>query len=297
MSLIKLYDRIPFDDTALHVRVLHDMTLTKENKFLENYASWHEQIEILYFHRGGAVVHCENRVYTVNDNEVVIINPYEMHQISYHSGQPLYDCLMIDASLYQQECLTAEVERYINLLTDTHVCFNNYITHDEEFLACIKAICQEMKNKELMYKLAVKSHVYHMLIYLFRRHVYKGSSFCQLVENAERHDRIKPALDLMKSKMAEHITLEELAEVCHVSASHFCRLFHQITGYSPIRYLLDIRLQEGVTLLKQTDKSVTQIAYDVGFDDVGYFSRKFKDQFGLSPMQLKKRCLAEQTPN
>ncbi|MBR4868720.1 MAG: helix-turn-helix transcriptional regulator [Clostridia bacterium] len=84
----------------------------------------------------------------------------------------------------------------------------------------------------MMYELAVKSNVYNMLICLFRRCVFKGSPFRQLVENAERHDRIKPALDIMKSKLSEHISLEEPADACHLS-SHFCRLFRQITGCSP----------------------------------------------------------------
>lgn len=289
MNKPQQYQRIPFDDMALPIRIIHDMSLNLENIYRENLLSWHEQIEILYFHRGEATVYCGNRAYTVKAGEVIIVNPYEMHQATYKSGSPLYDCLMIDASLYKTDSPKAEVERYFDLLSDAHVCFNNHIADDGEFVRCIEAICNEIKNKELMYELSVKSHVYNMLICLFRRHVYRGSPFRQLVENVERHDRIKPALELMKSKLAEHISLEELAGACHLSSSHFCRLFRQITGYSPIQYLLDIRLQEAATLLKRTDNSITQIAYEVGFDDVGYFSRKFKEQFGMSPTQAKKR--------
>ena len=287
MSMSYQYDRIPFDDTALPIRIIHDMELSPENVYYPGVASWHEQIEILYFHRGETTVYCENRAYNVKSGEVIIVNPYEQHQVAYKSGQPLYDCLMVDASLYQSHSHSGEVKQYLQLLSDTHVCFNNYIADDEEFLRCIDSICREMKNKEMMYELAVKSHVYNMLICLFRRHVFKGSPFRQLVENAERHDRIKPALDIMKSKLSEHISLEELAEACHLSSSHFCRLFRQITGCSPIQYLLDLRLQEGATLLKRTDQTITQVAYNVGFDDIGYFSKKFKEKFGVSPTRLK----------
>ena len=293
MSQSRRYERIPFDDMSLPIRINHDMELTTKSVYREEFASWHEQIEILYFHRGEATVYCENRAYNVKSGEVIIVNPYEQHQLTYKSGQPLYDCLMIDASLYQSKSLPTQAERYLHLLSDTHVCFNNYIADDKEFVQCIDSICKEMKNKEIMYELAVKSHVYNMLICLFRRHVFKGSSFRQLVENAERHDRIKPALDVMKSKLAEHISLEELAGACHLSSSHFCRLFRQITGCSPIQYLLDIRLQEGATLLKRTDNTITQVAYNVGFDDVGYFSKKFKEKFGVSPTQLKKQFTEE----
>lgn len=289
MDQYKRYERIPFEDTALPIRINFGMSLNSDCIFRKDGFSWHEQIELLYFWRGEATVFCGNRSFDVGTGDVVIINPYEVHQLIYKSGSPQYDCLMLDDSLFSSSVRADGENRYLSLLTDSYVCFENCISGDEALVGHIQALCREIKNKEPVYELAVKSHAFGLFVNLFRYHVYSQSAFRQLVENIERYDRIKPAVTLMKSNLKEQISLEDLAAACHLSASHFCRLFHQITGCSPIRYLLDIRLQEAATQLKRTNKSITQIAYDVGFEDIGYFSRKFKEKFEMSPTQAKKR--------
>ena len=95
----------------------------------------------------------------------------------------------------------------------------------------------------------------------------------------------------MREHIADPIRLEELARQCNVSAAHFCRMFRQITGTPPLQYLANLRLHQAASLLKRTDRTVSQIAEDVGFDDVGYMSRCFKKQFGMTPTQLKRENL------
>lgn len=283
------YERIPFENTQLPIRINYDMFLDSQKVFCENSYSWHEQIELLYFREGEAYVYCGNRPVAVKSGEVVLINPYEAHQVVYKSGTPFYDCLMIDASLYYSKDNNEQENYFFDILTDKYIYFDNLIADDQELIGYIEALCREMREKAVAYELAIKCHVFGLLVCLLRRHIRSNLSCQQLSENVERYTRIKPALNFMKKNLSEHISLEELAEVCHLSSSHFCRLFHQITGVSPIRYLLDIRLQEAATLLKRTDENITQIAYEVGFEDVGYFSRKFKEFFGMSPTQAKKR--------
>ena len=206
-------------------------------------------------------------------------------------GEPLFDRLMIDAALYSDVTHETRETRYFDLLADRHVCFENHIQGDTQLTALLDALCDEWYNKAFGYELAVKAHVFGLLVTLFRRHVYSHSSFRRLVDNIERYDRIKPALLLMTEAPDEHLTLETLASACNLSASHFCRLFREITGLPPIRYLLDVRLQKAATLLKRTDKSVAQVAFEVGFDDAGYFTRKFKAAFGMTPTEAKRHYI------
>ena len=82
--------------------------------------------------------------------------------------------------------------------------------------------------------------------------------------------------------------MEDLTQLCHISPSHFCRLFRQITDKTAIQYLMELRLYKAAALLKRSDKSVKKIADETGFEDAGYLSRKFKQQFGVAPMKIKK---------
>ena len=110
-----------------------------------------------------------------------------------------------------------------------------------------------------------------------------------MVDNVERYERIHPVLDYMRSHMSEQIRIENLAALSNVSPAHFCRMFRQITGTTPMQYLTSLRLHEAAVLLKRTDKNITQIAQTVGFEDSGYLSRRFREQFGMTPSQARKQ--------
>lgn len=296
MNENRQYERIPFEDEALPIRINFASKLFPPggNRVPMARLSWHEQIELLYFRRGGAVVHCGDKMCHVEDQDIILVNPYEMHQVEYESGEPEYDCLMIDASLYRNTQQGVCEARYFDLLSDSHVIrFENHIHRDPELIAHIRALCTELQEKQVAYELAIKSHVFGLFACLFRNYISSGSAFQHLIENIGQYDRIRPALEYMQANLSEHIPVDALAQACNVSLSHFCRLFRQITGKTAIQYLTDVRLQKAASLLKGSEKPVAEIAADVGIDDVSYLSRKFKQQFGLTPMQAKKKAAAE----
>jgi len=285
------YQHIPFEDTALPIRLNPDCRLFPIRTGEKFPYSWHEQIEFLYFRQGHARVLCGEQEYITEPGELLLINPYELHQVNYHDGDLLYDCLMIDASLYRDTQQGICDTRYFGLLSDSHACFDNQLQKDPELIAHIEALRRELTEKRVAYELSVKAHVFGIFVCLFRSYVRSRTTFRQMVDNVERYERIHPVLQYMREHIAEPIRLEELARQCNVSAAHFCRMFRQITGTPPLQYLANLRLHQAASLLKRTDRTVSQIAEDVGFDDVGYMSRCFKKQFGMTPTQLKRENL------
>ena len=84
------------------------------------------------------------------------------------------------------------------------------------------------------------------------------------------------------------LTTAELAEHFHLTEHYFCCLFKKETGQSPIDYINKYRIEKAGILLKNTDKNITDIAQQVGFDDSNYFSRIFKKYNGVSPRYYRK---------
>ena len=285
------YQHIPFEDAALPIRINPDCTLQPHHTGEGWPLSWHEQIEFLYFRRGGARILCGDRSFIASSGDLILINPYELHRVNYHTGEPHYDCIMIDASLYRDAHQGICDTRYFDLLSDTHACFDNDLARDPELISHITALRQELEARGVAYELSVKAHVFAMFVCLFRGHVRSRTTFRQMVDNIERYERIKPVLEYMRQNLAEPIRLEALAKQCNVSPAHFCRLFRQITGTTPVQYLTTLRLHQAAALLRRTDRSISQIAAEVGFDDVGYMSRCFKKQFGMTPTQVKRQAL------
>jgi AraC-like DNA-binding protein len=95
--------------------------------------------------------------------------------------------------------------------------------------------------------------------------------------------RLLRARDAMDRAYAEPLDVASVAAVAHLSAAHFIRCFRAVFGETPHRYLQRRRVERAMFLLRETDRSVTDICLDVGFGSLGTFSRTFSEVVGESP--------------
>jgi AraC-like DNA-binding protein len=101
------------------------------------------------------------------------------------------------------------------------------------------------------------------------------------VEDLNR--RLLRARDAMDRAYAEPLDIPAVAAVAHVSEAHFIRSFRAVFGETPHRYLQRRRVERSMFLLRETDRSVTDICLDVGFTSLGTFSRTFREVVGETP--------------
>jgi AraC-like DNA-binding protein len=100
---------------------------------------------------------------------------------------------------------------------------------------------------------------------------------------AELYRRLHRARDYIDSCYVQKLSVEGIARVSHLSPYHFHRAFRQAFGVTPMRHLQSRRLRAAARLLASTDRPVTAVALDVGFESLGSFSWLFRRHFGLSP--------------
>jgi AraC-like DNA-binding protein len=105
------------------------------------------------------------------------------------------------------------------------------------------------------------------------------------VEDLNR--RMLRARDAMDRAFAEPLDIRAVAAVAHVSEAHFIRSFRAVFGETPHRYLQRRRVERSMFLLRETDRSVTDICLDVGFSSLGTFSRTFREIVGESPSEYR----------
>jgi AraC-like DNA-binding protein len=106
------------------------------------------------------------------------------------------------------------------------------------------------------------------------------------VEDLNR--RLLRARDAMDRAYAEPLDVRAVAAVAHVSEAHFSRCFRATFGETPHRYLQRRRVERSMFLLRETDRSVTDICLDVGFTSLGTFSRTFHDIVGEPPSAYRR---------
>jgi transcriptional regulator GlxA family with amidase domain len=100
----------------------------------------------------------------------------------------------------------------------------------------------------------------------------------------------------MDRSYAEPLDVAALARIAHVSAAHFARTFRATFGETPHRYLQRRRVERAMSLLRDTDRRVTDICFEVGFASPGTFSRTFRDIVGRSPREYRREAVAAGVP-
>jgi AraC-like DNA-binding protein len=98
--------------------------------------------------------------------------------------------------------------------------------------------------------------------------------------------RLQKAKRVVDEDISRKININSLAREANLSAFHFSRLFKNAFGISPYQYILNRRLDRSVELLKAGDYMLTDIAYQVGFNDIYSFSKSFKKRFNTCPSRL-----------
>jgi transcriptional regulator GlxA family with amidase domain len=104
----------------------------------------------------------------------------------------------------------------------------------------------------------------------------------------ESNRRLLRARDAMDRAWAQPLDVAALARIAGVSGAHFIRSFRATFGETPHRYLQRRRVERSMFLLRESDRSVTDICLDVGFASLGTFSRTFRAIVGRSPLAYRR---------
>jgi transcriptional regulator GlxA family with amidase domain len=107
-------------------------------------------------------------------------------------------------------------------------------------------------------------------------------------QNPELLRRLLRAKDRIDAASHEEWPVERLARVSHVSEAHFARSFKEAFGVPPHRYLLTRRIERATALLRDSDLSITEIAFQTGWRSLGTFGRIFRDITGETPSAVRE---------
>ncbi len=117
------------------------------------------------------------------------------------------------------------------------------------------------------------------------------TSVCREDTLASHRRAVERVITSARGRLCEPISLHDMSRVAYLSAFHFNRVFHQITGLPPAKFISAMRLDEAKRLLLNTNLSITDICFEVGYNSLSTFTRLFTQRVGLGPREF--RYLAE----
>lgn len=142
------------------------------------------------------------------------------------------------------------------------------------------SLCRELPEAFLSDSFRAYGLLYELLSHLSQRRSQKEMNHLK--------KRLLPAIDYLEKNYIRDVSAPELADMCHLSETHFRRLFKDYSGVSPVTYRNQLRIRLACRLLQSEQYSITEIADQLGFESIYYFSRVFKEIMGESPSKWSR---------
>jgi len=238
---------------------------------------WHDEMELIFVKSGQGTVTVESHNLHVRENDIVIIPPQTVHAIEQ----------LEDYSMEYYNILFS-----FNLLcnSDNDVCYDSFLgplyTHQlipplvaesgSELNECILGTVNKLVDLRHISNekraLGIKGDLFSIL-----QNICDASSEITWEEKnlKNNYEKLKDLLLYVQSNYDKEITVADAAEICAFSESHFMKLFKDLSGKSFAQYLIDYRLERAYARIASTDEKISNIAFDCGFNNLSYFTRKF----------------------
>lgn len=160
--------------------------------------------------------------------------------------------------------------------------FSFNVKNGETYLKVLKKIELERALKKPTYRINELRDLYGLISSLLKTTEQKYLP-------TSKYLKILPAIEYIAKNYNKNICNDELASVTELSTVYFRKLFKEVMGISPIKYIQSVKTKKAKEMLSSDYSSITDIAYSLGYDNVYEFSRSFKKYVGISPTQYEKQ--------
>lgn len=246
----------------------------------------HDYLEIAFMMSGTGKYRIDGGVYDVGEGDLIIFNPGTKHQ-----------GLVTDTANAMTEFFVGAADiRFKNMSANMlPLPEEGPIIHTEgELRQKLFKICASMEAENTVCwqgrYFMMKAYLMQMILLIVRQQmqpmeVKTGCAF----ESVNKKYVVEQIVNYFEDHYAEKISLDQIAENMYLSPFYISRIFKSETGDTPIRHLINIRLEKAKELLQDGFAgSIQEVAVRVGYDDAYHFSKLFKKRYGMPPSQAKK---------
>jgi AraC-like DNA-binding protein len=238
--------------------------------------------------------------YAVDETSYLILNHSQDYSITIDAHAKVGSFIIFFETGFAEDVHRSLVSKPENLLDEPRATahrpinfFQKIYSHDDLLSPALFHLRDQLAPRKDDH-VWIKEQLHEVMQRLLQihRNVMKDVETLPAVRAATREEiyrRVYRAKDFISASMHENITLEEMARAACLSPNHFLRSFKQVFHQSPHQYLTSLRLEKAKALLTKTNRSVTDICLEVGFDSLGSFSWLFRRRIGLSPEKFRNQ--------
>lgn len=247
---------------------------------------WHVEFQLCLTISGAVVWNTGNQQITADAGEGIFINSRCVHMARPCSEDTVFFCLDFPpdflctdkkGDLYKESVLPVSEE--------TGLCgkrIDRQIRQGAEILDILRNMAEDFEEKAAGYEFEIAGNVLRIWK---RLRSFLGSDIRR--ETGSADDRFREMLMYLQRHYSGNITLDEIAAYTGISRSECCRYFRKKSGQTIFGYLNRYRIHKSMELMAGTDGDIAQTAQECGFSDQSYYTKKFREQTGMTPGQYR----------
>ena len=249
--------------------------------------SMHSEIELIFILEGNVDISVEQKVSHLKAEDILVVNANKHHTLKASEGQ-LIMRLMIH---YKMACEAFQGENVI-FWCDSSVSKNEKYN---ELRIILKRLLKHYAEKENYEKtFGFMADCYLILHHLTANFMVKSTD----IQNSEEGDRYEERLNqinqYINTNYDQPISMKDLSEKLFLSNGYLSRFFKKNYGMSFAGYLTNVRVFHAADELLYTDAPITVVAYDCGFTSAAFFNKVFKNAYGVTPSEFRRRAAAQE---
>ena len=252
---------------------------------------WHDEVEIIYVKNGKIKIYIGEEVFDATAGDLFFVNSGELHFMESDDRDVEYYTLLFPVTFL---CFQTEdsIEQEIFLpLRQKKKFFPVHMKNDEiekQMIAIIRELIIVNDEKEVGYRLRTRILLLEVIETLLKADAFRKGNYRN--ETGMQKDLIV----YIQTHYADKISLAMLAEEFHLTEKYISWYFKEHFSISFTQYVLHLRMTRAKDMLLMTEDSITEVALSCGYPSVNLFIRSFKQMYGVTPLQYrKKKMLSE----
>ncbi|WP_174616101.1 AraC family transcriptional regulator [Virgibacillus ihumii] len=246
---------------------------------------WHDELQFIFIVKGEAIFQINEESVAVREGDGLFINSGSLHMAEEgNQSGCVYICVNVSPhSVLSQELYTTYVSPYIQATNLSCLYIDSNKSWGKLILHAIVKINQLIQQKLPYYEMDITVQ----LTLIWKNIILNGFPLEYDQTVMLKNQRMKQMINWIHLHYTENIKLDDIAKAGQLSRSECCRYFKRNLKTTPMRYVIDYRIQKSLSLLQQ-ESNVTEVAFQVGFNSTSYFIDKFKNSMRMTPFAYKQ---------
>ncbi len=252
---------------------------------------WHEELECINVIRGKLRLTAASGSFEMEEGTGVFINSNVLHTVHAEAGEAEIRSIVFSASLLGGQENSIIWTKYILPLTGNGALpfflFSDQNRKQKRLMDLVEQVWNMIAEETHGYEITVRNLLSDFLLEFTDQIAEANLPSCQ-PDHLRREQRLKCMLEYIRMHYSDALTVSEIAESASISKSECLRCFREGIGIPPMQYAGQLRLRMAAKYLRTTDWPITEIGEKCGFQEMGYFAARFRQQYGMTPGEYRR---------